>query len=486
MSWGPSVAHDVAVIGAGPNGLAAALTMARAGLHVRLLERNPEVGGAARTLELGYPGAVHDIGSAVHPMALLSPFFAGIGLRNHVEFAVPEISFAHPLPGGRAGIAWRDLERTVAGLGAEGPGYRRVLAPVAERLGATAQMLLHPLLRIPRHPVAMAVFGLRAARLMVPRIGTGELCAAMFAGCAAHAAGGGRGPAASGAGLFLGAAAHAGGWPIPLGGSGAISNAMATMFSDAGGSIELDTEVANLDQIPEKTVLFDTSPEAMGRIAGNRLPEKYVRKLASTRRPPGSCVIHYVLNAPVPWANPELADAGTIHLGGTAAAIGRAERRTRTATSPTPYAIISQPSRFDASRAPAGKHVLWAYCHVPNGDPSDMTAAMNRQIEAVAPGFTDTIEHSEAVTAPGLQAQNPNLVGGDISGGATDLHGMLSRPVLSPSPWATPAKGLYLASSSTPPGPAVHGMNGYLAAQCALRREFGIEAPGLPPAGSAA
>ena len=259
-----------------------------------------------------------------------------------------------------------------------------------------------------------------------------------------------------------------------MGGSQAISDAMAEMFVEAGGSIELDTEVTDLAQLREKTVLFDTSPEAMASIAGSVLPQQYTKVLTGTRRPPGSCLIHYVLGAPVPWRNPELADAGTIHLGGTAAQIRREERRVRTDVSRAPYAIVSQPSRFDASRAPEGKHVLWAYCHVPNGNPADLTAVMNRQLEAVAPGFTDTIEFSQAVTAPGLASQNPNLVGGDLSGGATDMRGMLIRPTLSTDPWRTPAKGIYLASSSTPPGPSVHGMSGHLAALSALRHEFGI------------
>jgi len=468
------MAHDAAVIGAGPNGLAAALTLARAGLSVRLIERNATVGGAARTQELGYPGAIHDLGSAVHPMALLSPFFRQIGLREHVDFVVPEISFAHPLPDGRAGIAWRELERTVAALGIDGPGYRRILGPVVDRMEGTAELLLNPLLRIPRQLGPLAVFGLRAAQLMVPGLGTGQMAAAMIAGCGAHTAGGGRGPAATGAGLFLAAAAHSGGWPIPVGGSQAISDALAGMLVAAGGSIELDTEVTDLAQIPEKTVLFDTSPEALASIASGVLPQKYARILTGTRRPPGSCLVHYVLNAPVPWRNPELVDAGTIHLGGTAAQIGREERRVRTDVSAAPYAIVSQPSRFDPSRAPEGKHVLWAYCHVPNGSPADLTTVMNRQLEAVAPGFTDTIEYSQAVTAPGLAAQNPNLVGGDLSGGATDMRGMLIRPTLSTDPWRTPAKGIYLASSSTPPGPSVHGMSGHLAALSALRHEFGI------------
>lgn len=468
------MAHDVAVVGAGPNGLAAALTLARAGLSVRLIERNETVGGAARTTELGYSGAIHDLGSAVHPMSLVSPFFDLIGLRDAVDFIVPEISFAHPLADGRAGIAYRDLERTVQELGEQGAGYQRIFGPVVNRISGTADTLMHPLLRLPRHPMALATFGVRALQLMVPGLGTGELAAAMIAGCGAHTAGGGRGPAASGAGLFLGATAHAGGWPIPRGGSQTISNAMATMFTDVGGSIELDTEITNIAQISEKTVLFDTSPEALSKIAGDRLPDKYRRTLESTRRAPGSCLIHYVLNAPVPWRNAEISGAGTIHLGGTAKEIGYQERKVRTQISESPYAIVSQPSTFDDSRAPAGKHVLWAYCHVPNGDPRDMSAIMNKMIEDVAPGFRDTIEYSQAISAPGLAAQNPNLVGGDLSGGMTDILGMLVRPTLSADPWRTPGTGLYLASSSTPPGPAVHGMNGYLAARSALRHEFGI------------
>lgn len=470
------MAHDAAVIGAGPNGLAAALTLARAGLSVRLIERNATVGGAARTQELGYIGAIHDLGSAVHPMSMVSPFFEAMKLRDAVDFIIPEISFAHPLADGRVGIAYRDLDRTVESLGTQGAGYQRIFAPVVNRIKGTADTLLHPLLRIPRHPVALAVFGMRAAQLMIPGLGTGEIATAMIAGCGAHTAGGGRGPASSGAGLFLGATAHAGGWPIPRGGSQSISDALAAMFMESDGKIELDTEVTDLNQIDEKTVLFDTSPEAMSKIAGDRLPEKYRKTLETTRRAPGSCVIHYVLNAPVPWQNSELAGAGTIHLGGTAQAIGREERRVRTQVSESPYAIVSQPSTFDDSRAPAGKHVLWAYCHVPNGDPHDMTTLMNKMIEEVAPGFSDTIDYSEAITAPGLAAQNPNLVGGDLSGGMTDLWGMMARPTLSADPWRTPGAGLYLASSSTPPGPAVHGMNGHLAARSALRHEFGITA----------
>lgn len=468
------MAHDAAVIGAGPNGLAAALHLARAGLSVRLIEANPTLGGAARTQELGYPGAIHDLGSAVHPMALVSPFFKDIGLRDHVDFIVPEISFAHPLADGRVGLGYRDLARTVESLGAEGPGYARMLGPVVKRMAETAEILMHPLIRVPRHPVALATFAVRAAALVVPGVGTGELGAAMLAGCAAHTAGGGRGPASAGAGLFLAATAHSGGWPIPVGGSQAISDALAAMFIASGGSIETGTEVTDLAQIEESTVLFDTAPEAMARIAGEVLPDSYRKRLESTRRGPGSCLIHYVLNAPVPWRNRELEHAGTIHLGGTAAMIGRAERRARTTISDAPYALVSQPSSFDPSRAPAGKHVLWAYCHVPNGHPADMREAMDQQLEAVAPGFRDTIEFAQTTNAPGLAEQNANLVGGEISGGATDIRGMLARPVLSPDPWRTPAKGIYLASSSTPPGPAVHGMNGYLAAQSALHHEFGI------------
>ncbi|GER23011.1 dehydrogenase [Zafaria cholistanensis] len=508
---------DAAVVGSGPNGLAAAVTLARAGLSVRVYEAEDSIGGGSRTLELGLPGHRHDIGAAVHPMALASPFFREIGLADRVDFIVPEVSYAHPLPDGRTGLAWRDLERTAEGLGSAGPAYERLFGPLVRAYGSVTDLVLHPLLRMP-HGLdglgATAAFGVRAAALSVPAPvlnsaagmlppllggagwgGAGgkdvEAMAALLAGVRAHNAGGGAGPAANGAALVLGTAAHATGWPIPLGGSQAIPNALAMDLIDHGGRIETGRRVERIADLEEELVFCDTSPEDLARIAGAVLPEGYRNRLLATRRGPGSCVVHYVLDGPVPWRDPDIALAGTVHLGGTAADIRRWEldqrgpgsrrgaggrgRRAGAGSGPGiggghgPYVIVSQPSLFDPSRAPAGHHVLWAYCHVPFGSPADMTEAITAQLEAAAPGFRDTVVHSEAMTAPGLQARNANLVGGDISGGAVDLAGMLSRPVLAASPWRTPARGLYLCSSSTPPGPAVHGMCGHLAARTALK-----------------
>ncbi|GAA3685635.1 NAD(P)/FAD-dependent oxidoreductase [Arthrobacter ginkgonis] len=502
---------DAAVIGSGPNGLAAAVTLARAGLSVRVYEAEDTIGGASRSLELGLPGHRHDIGAAVHPMALASPFFREIGLAERVGFAVPEVSFAHPLPDGRTGLAWRDLDRTVAGLGAAGPAYGRLFGPLVRAYGAVTDMVLHPLLRVPRGLSglgATAAFGLRAAALSLPETilrsaagtlppllgGAGwpgasaeetETVAALLAGVRSHNAGGGAGPAANGAALMLATAAHATGWPIPLGGSQAIPNALAMDLIDHGGRIETGRRVERIADLDEELVFCDTSPEGLARIGAAVLPEGYRKRLLATRRGPGSSVVHYVLNGPIPWRDPDIALAGTVHLGGTAADIrrwevdqngsadprggARAGRAANQGLGSGPYVIVSQPSLFDPSRAPAGHHVVWAYCHVPFGSPADMTEPITAQLEAAAPGFRDTIVHAEAMTAPGLQARNANLIGGDISGGVADLAGMLSRPVLAPSPWRTPARGLYLCSSSTPPGPAVHGMCGYLAARTALK-----------------
>jgi phytoene dehydrogenase-like protein len=508
---------DAAVVGSGPNGLAAAVTLARAGLSVRVYEAEDSIGGASRTLELGLPGHRHDIGAAVHPMALTSPFFREIGLPERVGFVVPEVSFAHPLPNGRTGLVWRDLDRTAAGLGSAGAAYARLFGPLVHAYGAVTDLVLHPLLRVPSGlggVGATAAFGLRAAALSLPgsvlrsAVGTlpplldgkgwggadrqdAEMVAALLAGVRSHNAGGGAGPAANGAALMLATAAHATGWPIPLGGSQAIPNALAMDLIDHGGRIETGRRVERIADLDEELVFCDTSPEDLARIGAAVLPEGYRKRLLATRRGPGSSVVHYVLDGPIPWRDPDIALAGTVHLGGTAADIrrweldqnGSADRRgwadfgarfgsgreAGRGSASGPYVIVSQPSLFDESRAPAGRHVIWAYCHVPFGSPADMTEAITARLEAAAPGFRDTVIHSEAMTAPGLQARNANLVGGDISGGAVDLAGMLSRPVLAPSPWRTPARGLYLCSSSTPPGPAVHGMCGHLAARTALR-----------------
>lgn len=466
----------VAVIGSGPNGLAAAAVAARAGLDVTVYEANDTLGGAARTQPLDGSQARFDLGSAVHPMALQSPAMRELGVLDEVDFIIPELSFAHVLDD-RTACAWRDLERTAQELGAGGELYSRLLSFLVQRMDELGDTLLNPLLKVPSHPATLAAFGastLGGMGLKDLFSAKHERAAALYAGCSAHVAGGSRGPANAGAGLFLAAAAHAKGWPIPRGGSQAITDALAGQVRAHGGRLHTGRRITSLGQLSEDIVLFDTSAEMAGRIAGNRLPQKLSAALAKTRRSPGSCLVHYVLSEPVPWKDPVLAQAGTVHLGGTAAQVGRAEREARRRAPGKPFMIVSQPSVFDGSRAPQGRQVLWAYCHVPLGSPADMSGRIRSMIEAAAPGFGDLILESHVVTAQGLEKQNAALVGGDLSGGTMDLLGSVRRPLVSTDPWYLRSKGLYLVSSAVPPGPSVHGMGGFLGAKSMLEREFGI------------
>ncbi|RZU63133.1 phytoene desaturase family protein [Zhihengliuella halotolerans] len=514
---------DAAVVGSGPNGLSAALTLARAGLSVRVYEAAEHLGGAASTIRVD--GALHDTGSAVHPTALVSPFFRAIGLADAVDFAVPDLSYAHPLPGGETALIWRSLERTLAGLEqhsrADAAAYRRLIAPLAHRGVALGELLLRPLLPVPpalapptfsgttaavRLGVATlaAAAGSSAVAAGLPNRYMPEAVSAVLAGLRGHMPGGSCGPAAQGAGLFLGALAHHG-WPIPRGGSGAITAALAAMIDaalagtprpraeeSAGGAarapangrgrawLELGHPVADRAELDEPIVLFATSAEHVASAVA-RMPERYRAALRDTRRGPGSAVVHLLTNAPIPWADPRLDAAGTVHLGGSAAEIVAGERASSRRFDPAnPYVLLSQPSRFDPARAPAGQHVVWAYTHVPHGvelaeigGEAAVIDAVVGQVERSAPGFRDTIVRSWAQGPRQLERENPALVGGDITGGAVDLRGMLARPVfsrptLSGAPWRTPVPGVYLASSSAAPGPAVHGMAGHLAARAAI------------------
>jgi phytoene dehydrogenase-like protein len=471
---------DAVVIGAGPNGLAAAVTLARAGLSVAVYERADTIGGGARTAELTLPGFRHDVCSAVHPWAVASEFFQRFGLTDRIELRTPEASYAHPLDGGRAGIAWRDLDRTVEGLGRDGAAYRRLLAPLIERVDAVAQFTGGPLLRPPRHPIAAALFALRALEQGTRAWSTtrfrGPEAPAMLSGVAAHAIV--RLPSLAGAGvaLSLGAFAHAGGWPVPVGGSQAIADALAADLVAHGGVIHTAVSVELLSELPSHRVaLFDTTPSAMRRIAG--LPASYARGF---RYGNAAAKVDFALSGPVPWANAELARAGTLHLGGTRAEVVAAERQVAAGRHPdSPVVLVSQPSMLDESRAPAGKHVLWAYMHVPAGSTLDPTEAVTAQLERFAPGFRDLVLASTSRSAVQLADYNPNYVGGDIAAGAATFGQLLARPVLGPDPWRTPAKGVYLASASASPGPGVHGLPGWRAARSALRREFGLAEPSL-------
>lgn len=479
---------DVEIVGSGPNGLAAAVTLARAGLRVRVYERMSHAGGGASTAESVAPGFRHDTCSAVHPLAIASPFFRAFGLSRRIAFATPEISFAHPLPErwGGAGIAYRDLERTADALGRDGGAYRRLIGPLSDHAAEVARFTGSALLRVPPHPVVTARFGLRALAQGSAAWNagfTGDVAPAMITGVAAHAIVRQPSPVAAAAGLALQTYAHAGGWPIPLGGSQAISDALADDLRAHGGEIVTDHEITSLDELTAPAVVLDVTPRALIRLAGSRMSARYRRRLERFRYGSGSAKVQFALSGPVPWADPRLADAGTVHLGGTRAQIAAAEGEVLAGRHPeSPYVLISQPSRFDPSRAPAGAHALWTYTHVPTGSTLDRTEAVTRAIEAVAPGFRDVIIASRSWSAADLQSDNPNYIGGDIAAGAATLGQLLARPVLSLDPWRTPVAGVYLCGASTVPGPGVHGQSGWFAARSVLQHEFGISrTPSLAP-----
>jgi phytoene dehydrogenase-like protein len=475
---------DVAVVGSGPNGLAAAVTMARAGLKVRLYEAAPAPGGGLRTTELMEPGHFHDVCSAVHPMALASPFFRQFELSRRIRLVVPELSYGSPLDGGRAALAYRSLDRTAAGLGRDGGAYRRLMAPLHQRVEGITELTLNQLLRIPRDPVAAAVFGLatleQGSRLWNARFRE-ELAPALLTGVAAHAVAPLPGLAPAAAGLLLGTLAHSGGWPIPVGGSTAIAGAMIEDLEAHGGAVETGARIGSLAELPPvRATLLDVAPPGLLRLAGGRFPARYRRALESFRFGNAACKIDFILSGPVPWAAPGLADAGTVHVGGTRAEMAEAENLVAAGRHPErPYVLVSQPSRFDAGRAPAGRQILWSYCHVPAGSTLDMSEAVIAQLERFAPGFRDVVVEFKVTTAAGLAEYNENYVGGDFGAGLMDLRGLLQRPVLSPVPWRTPLPGVYLCSSSTPPGPGVTGMSGFHAARYALKDIFGLPVPRL-------
>ena len=462
--------------------MAAAVTMARAGLAVRVYERNPTIGGGARSAELTLPGFVHDVCSAVHPLALASGFFRSFGLARRIELVTPELSYAHPLDGGRAGLAYRDIEATAELLGVDGAAWLALMGPLAAAADEVAQFAGSPLLRIPAHPLTATRFGLRSLEQGSPLWNLrfrGDVAPAMLTGVAAHSIRPMPSLSTAGAALSLGAYAHGRGWPIPRGGSQAIIGALADDLRAHGGEIVTDAPVGDLDELPAaRAMLLDVSPDSLIALAGRRLPRRYIDALRRYRFGNAVAKVDYALSGPVPWTNAALSRAGTLHVGGTRAAIAASEKEVAAGRHPDdPYVLVSQPSPFDGSRAPAGQHVLWAYTHVPRDSTVDQTEAITRQIERFAPGFRDLIRATSSRTAVDLENHNPNYVGGDIAAGSASLLQLARRPTWSLNPWATPARGVYLCSSSTPPGPGVHGLAGWYAARRALATEFGISSP---------
>lgn len=473
----------VAVVGSGPNGMAAAVTLARAGLNVDVLERNSWVGGGAATREITLPGFRHDVASAVHPMALASPFFRSFQLDRRVDLVVPEVSFAHPLPG-RSGHGYRDLDRAAEAIGRDGAAYRALLRPVIDRLDGVTALTMDSLLRVPRDPVAALTYGVRVLESGTPAWNVRfreDIAPAMLTGCAAHTIGQHPSLAMAGGGLMLSATAHHRGWPVPARGSQSISDALAEDLTAHGGRIHLGVEVTDLAQLDDyDAAVLDVTAAALADMGGSRLPDRYRKALRRFRFGNGVSKVDYALDGPVPWSDPVVAQAPTVHLGGTRAEIARAEARVAAGGIPDkPYVLVVQPGAADPSRAPEGKAVLWAYLHVPAGSDVDATETITRAVEEYAPGFRDLILASTATHADQfVSAVSPNFVGGDFASGAVTLAQMIKRPVVSPSPWRTPAEGIYLGSGSVSPGPSVHGMAGFLAARTLLA-DHGLPVPDL-------
>ena len=471
----PLSSADAIVVGAGPNGLAAAIELARAGLSVTLLEGEEEIGGGVRSAALTLPGFVHDVCSAVYPLGVASPFFATLPLAGHgLEWIHPPAPLAHPLDDGTAVLLERSFSATASSLGKDGEAWRRLLLPLAEGWPQLASDILAPP-HLPRHPLLLARFArhaLRSAQGLAEARFRGPRARALLAGLAAHSFLPLDRPATAAIGLVLGLLGHAVGWPIPRGGAGSLSAALAEHFQFLGGRIETGTAVRALDQLPAvRTILLDVTPRQLLAIAGDRLGPRYRRRLEEYRYGPGVFKIDWALAGPIPWRAPECALAGTVHLGGTLEEIAEGEQEVWRGRHPErPFVLLAQPSLFDPSRAPAGSHTGWAYCHVPNGSTTDMTEAIERQVERFAPGFRDLILARHTRTAAGYELYNPNCIGGDINGGVQDLRQIFARPVPGPDPYATDCEGLYLCSSSTPPGGGVHGMCGYHAARAALRK----------------
>lgn len=471
--------YDAIIVGSGPNGLAAAITFAQKGLQVLVIEGKDTIGGGTRSLPLTLPGFLHDVCSAVHPLAASSAFFRSLPLeRFGLKWAFPPVSLAHPLDGQPAALVYPELEDTAKTLGQDAAAYRRLFQPLLNNWDKLSTDLLGAL-RIPRHPFLLASFGLLAlqsAQGLARRRFSQDSARAIFAGMAAHAMLPLDRFASASFGLVLTLSAHAVGWPVAVGGSQKIADSLAGYLQELGGRIQVGWQVNTLEELPQaKIIMLDVAPNQLLSITGNRLDGLYRRQLQRYRYGPGVFKIDWALDGPIPWKDEDVLKSATVHVGGTLDEISHSEKSIWRGEHPEkPYVLLSQPSLFDRQRAPEGKHTAWAYCHVPSGSKVNMRSRIENQIERFAPGFRERILAANTINAEEFEQYNPNYVGGDINAGVQDIGQFFTRPVIRWNPYSTPIKGIYLCSASTPPGGGVHGMCGMLAAQTALKKELGL------------
>jgi phytoene dehydrogenase-like protein len=469
--------YDAVVVGSGPNGLAAAVEIARAGRTVLVMEAAPTIGGGTRTVEATLPGHRHDLCSAIHPLAVGSPYLGSLPLADHgLAWVHPEIPAAHPFPGLRAAVLDRSIGATAFGLGSDASAYRRLMKPIVESWAETAPAFMGPVSRAWRRPIAMSRFGIKALRsaARLSRRFEGRRARGLLAGMGAHAMAPLDTGVTGGVALTLMAAGHRYGWPMARGGSQAIADALAGLLASLGGTIVTDARVRSLGDVPPaRAVLFDVSPQALVTIAGEEMPLRYRAALERRRPGPGVFKVDWALSEPIPWTDPACARAGTVHVGGLMQDVASALTAVGSGDHPDrPFVLLAQQSLFDPTRAPQGSHTAWGYCHVPNGSTVDMTDRIETQIERFAPGFRDVITARHVMGPQDLEAHNPNYVGGDIGGGLFTPLRAVARPMTRADPYRVPRSDLYLCSAATPPGPGVHGMCGYHAARSALRRSL--------------